>query len=457
MPRRRNEKLRALLAEARWTQSSLARSVNALAAEIGLNLTYDRTAVAHWLSGTQPVPPVPALVAEAFARRLGRPLPPGATGFDTSRASMAKGVDERATERNRRAETVLAELCGEENDPALRVTARLRPYREADLADMYRAVPRSSPLEAAARHGSNEGDLAVVRLAVRFYAASFNAHGGRRGRSSLAAHLSDDVVPLLRETRGETVRRSLFVEASRLSFLLARMQQDASAHGLAQRHFTTALRLAAESRDRTAWAVVLRGLSSQALALGHRRAALHAAEAALGDGLGGPGGATGAYLLSQLSVAQAACGARRAALDSLGRAERDSASPASHADAAGPFTAYSPAALAYQSAEVFRHLGDLAAARKALDRSLARRPAEDHRGLALSHACRAEILVGSGYVEEACASWQSFLDHCAVLRSGTADNAVSRMQQLLAPFSRVPAAAAVLDRVPTSRPFRRTP
>ncbi|MEU7486040.1 hypothetical protein [Streptomyces sp. NPDC042319] len=456
MPRRRNEKLRALLAEARWTQSSLARSVNALAAEIGLNLTYDRTAVAHWLSGTQPVPPVPALVAEAFARRLGRPLPPGATGFDVSRASGADGVAGRATERNRRVESVLAELCGEENDPARRAFARLRPYREADLADVRRAAPRSLPLETAARRGTDEGDLAVVRLAVRFYAASFDAHGGRRGRSSLAAHLADDIVPLLREAREETVRRSLFVETSRLSFLLARMQQDASAHGLAQLHFTTALRLAAESRDRTAWAVVLRGMSSQALTLGHRRAALHAAEAALGDGRGGLDGAAGAFLLSQLAVAQAACGARRAALDSLGRAERASASPASHSDAAGPFTAYSPAALAYQSAEVFRYLGGLPAARKSLDRSLARRPAEDHRGIALSHARRAEILVGSGHVEEACASWQLFLDHCAVLRSGTADNAVSRMQQLLAPFSRVPAAAAVLDRVRTSEALRRT-
>lgn len=450
MPRRRNEKLRALLAEARWTQSSLARSVNTLAAEIGLDLHYDRTAVAHWLSGTQPAPPVRALVAEAFARRLGRPLSPGATGFDTA------GADGRATERHRRAESVLAELCGEENDPARRVSARLRPYREADLADVHRVAPRS-PLEAAARHGTDEGDLVVVRLAVRFYAASFNAHGGRRGRSSLAAHLADDIVPLLREAKDETVRRALFVEASRLSFLLARMHQDASAHGLAQRHFTTALHLAAESRDRTAWAVVLRALSAQALALGHRRTALHAAEAALGDDRGGPGGAAGAYLLSQLSVAQAACGARRAAIDSLDRAERAWASHAPHGDAAGPFTVYSPAALAYQGAEVFRHLGDLPAARKALSRSLARRPTEDHRGLALTHARRAEILVGGGHVEEACAAWRSFLDHYAVLRSGTADMAVSRMQQLLAPFGRVPAAAAVLDRVRTDEALRRTP
>ncbi|MFB7637070.1 hypothetical protein ACFC0M_39835, partial [Streptomyces sp. NPDC056149] len=79
--RRPNKNLRALLAEARWTQAAMARTVNALAAEIDLDLNYDRTAVAHWLSGTRPAPPVPELIAEALARRLGRAVSPAAAGL----------------------------------------------------------------------------------------------------------------------------------------------------------------------------------------------------------------------------------------------------------------------------------------------------------------------------------------------------------------------------------------
>ncbi|MFD7512563.1 hypothetical protein ACFV5N_24940, partial [Streptomyces sp. NPDC059853] len=54
-----NHQLRALLREAGWTQQELARAVNTLGTETGTPLRYDRTAVAHWLSGTQPRHPVP--------------------------------------------------------------------------------------------------------------------------------------------------------------------------------------------------------------------------------------------------------------------------------------------------------------------------------------------------------------------------------------------------------------
>ncbi len=439
--RHRNENLRALLAEARWTQAALARSVNALAAEIDLDLNYDRTAVSHWLSGTRPAPPVPELIAEALTRRLGRSVSPSAAGLGCAPSAPPGG---RLPDHVSPAESALTDLCSMESDPARRVSARLQPYRESDLAGAQ-AEPRSWTTRSALRHEEDEDELAVVRLAVRFYAASFNAHGGRRARSTLATYLADDIVPRLRETTDQDTHRGLLVEASRLTFLLARMYQDAAVQGLAQRHFHTALRLAAESGDATAWAVVLRGLSAQGLALGHRRMALRAAEAAAATAVA-PGGATRAFLLSQLAVAQAACGLRHAALTSLGTAERAADSGARRGDAPGPFRTYAPSALEFQSAEVFRHLGDLPAAQAAMHHSVARRSGDDHRGLALSHARHAEILVGLGHVEEACAAWSSFLDQYVHVRSGAADLAVSRLRQLLAPFRPLPAVTAILHR-----------
>ncbi|MGP4115458.1 hypothetical protein ACTWP5_31745, partial [Streptomyces sp. 4N509B] len=80
-PRSDNRRLRELLHEAGWTQEALARAVNALGEEIGAHLRYDRTAVAHWLAGTRPRPPVPQLAAEALTRRLGRVVTVAAAGF----------------------------------------------------------------------------------------------------------------------------------------------------------------------------------------------------------------------------------------------------------------------------------------------------------------------------------------------------------------------------------------
>ncbi|GAA2657445.1 hypothetical protein [Streptomyces lunalinharesii] len=439
--RRRNDNLRALLAEARWTQAALARTVNALAAEIDLDLNYDRTAVAHWLSGTRPAPPVPELLAEALSRRLGRSVSPAAAGLSGEPSAPAGG---RLPLSALPVGAALTELCSMENDPARRAAARVMPYREAELARVAAGCAERVPTPRAPRGAPAAGDdLGVVRLAVRFYSASFDAHGGRRARSALAAYLADDIAPLLRERDGHQPRQELLVEASRLAFLLARMYQDASLHGLAQRHFGTALRLADESGDATARAVVLRGLSAQGLALGHRRVALHAAEAAAATRVSQ--GPARAFLLSQLAVTQAAYGRHRAARESLGRAERALAK-GERGGAAEPFTAYSPGSLEFQCAEVLRHSGDLPAARAALANSLVHRSVADHRGMALSHAQHAEILMGLGHVEEACASWNSFLDHYVQLRSGAADLAAGRLRQLLTPFRKLPVASAVLHR-----------
>ncbi|MFF4951807.1 hypothetical protein [Streptomyces chattanoogensis] len=413
-PRHPNKPLRALLAEARWTQGSLARAVNIVAAEVGLELDYDRTAVAHWLSGTRPHPPVPELVAEALTRRLERPVTASVAGF----AGAA--------------------------DPA--APAQAQPYRPGDLLKACRGVPERQLGPPGAPDGDTGTETALLRSAVHFYSACFNAHGGGTARSALAAYLADDVLPRLRTSQPEPEHRTLLVEASRLSFLLARMYEDSGDHGLAQRHFLTALSLADDSGDRVARAVVLRGLSAQGLALGHHRASLRAAEAAA-EAARGEAGPAGTFLLAQLAVAQAACGLRREALGSLARAERAMAADGPGRSPSGPFDTYSQAALEYQSAETLGKAGDTAGAHAAINRSLAHRPAEDHRGLALSYARRAEMLVGTGHVEEACASWRAFLGHYPHLTSGAATAAVTRSRTLLIPFRHVPAAAALLNRL----------
>ena len=87
--RRPNGNMRKLLAEASWTEAALARTVNKLAAEAGIQARYDRTSVSHWLSGIRPREPVPGLIAEAFGRRLGRMVTTGDAGLGSASAATS--------------------------------------------------------------------------------------------------------------------------------------------------------------------------------------------------------------------------------------------------------------------------------------------------------------------------------------------------------------------------------
>ncbi|BFV59688.1 hypothetical protein KCMC57_up47920 [Kitasatospora sp. CMC57] len=69
-----NPRLAALIEEAGFSHAGLARRVDQLGLEHGLDLRYDKTSVTRWLRGQQPRGATPALIAEVFTRRLGRRL-----------------------------------------------------------------------------------------------------------------------------------------------------------------------------------------------------------------------------------------------------------------------------------------------------------------------------------------------------------------------------------------------
>jgi hypothetical protein len=77
-----NRQLAALIAEAGFSNAGLARRVDQLGLEHGLDLRYDKTSVTRWLRGQQPRGTTPALIAEVFTRRLGRRLTAEDLGLD---------------------------------------------------------------------------------------------------------------------------------------------------------------------------------------------------------------------------------------------------------------------------------------------------------------------------------------------------------------------------------------
>ncbi|MDQ8705261.1 hypothetical protein RCO28_22580 [Streptomyces sp. LHD-70] len=444
MERRPNSRLRALLAEAAWSNEQCARAVNAVGAEIGLVLRYDRTSVAHWLSGTQPRPPVPHLVAETFSRRLGRVMTPVAVGFARS-AAGAEPAD-RAGPRAAPGSAVraLGSLTGRDADPVERTALAGEPYRALG------APPHWSEAGDTGRKGAGRRELArvggaevdLLRGAVRHFAAAMDVHGGGHARPALAHYLADTATTWLHAPGDERTHRQLGTQSAYLVFILARMHSDMGCHGIAQRYLHLALDLAHEVQDGAAWAITLRAMAAQALHLEHRRTARQYAQAAVDALPAHVGDAVRAFALAQLAVTQAALGDRDAALAVLGRAE-------DHGRRAGvgdPFGDYPSGALSFQKAEVHRELGDLRAAARALHRSTRERPAHDRRGLALTLARRTELLLRSGRIGEACEVGHQFLEAGGGLRSHSVVTAVRTMRGNLEPLARHPSVRALLER-----------
>ncbi|WP_030909675.1 hypothetical protein [Streptomyces sp. NRRL F-5126] len=91
-----NNRLAALIAEAGFSHAGLARRVDQLGLEHGLDLRYDKTSVTRWLRGQQPRGTTPALITEVFTRRLGRRLTTQDLGLDAC-APVYAGLEFAAT------------------------------------------------------------------------------------------------------------------------------------------------------------------------------------------------------------------------------------------------------------------------------------------------------------------------------------------------------------------------
>jgi tetratricopeptide (TPR) repeat protein len=459
---RPNQQLREALAEARWSGQRLAAAVNALGAENGLSLHYDRTTVAHWLNGTRPRPPAPDLIAEALTRRLGRPIGPAQlalTAIPTvpGAANARTGTGETPPPDQAQAlheGDLMAELIALN----ARQTGRRQVLAGATYSLAALTVPdwahaalagtenaaRTSPERTGIAHAESAEAMAAV------FASGDAAFGGGHGRRALAAYLSATIAPRLRGAMSPGVHRRMLSAAAQLAYLCAFMCFDDELHGFAQRYYRASLQLAADSGDQTMYAVTLRAMSVQALTLGHYRHAVQLAETASATRIAP---ARQAFILGQLAVADAATGNRDAALNSLAKAERH----LDRTDGTAPVTgqaivgAYHQASLAHQQAAVQSLLGDHRGAITALKASIRHRPPGEQRSRAITLARLAELQLTTGRLEEATATWNQFLDHYPGLRSRRAVTALGTLQARIRPYAGSPTARLLLERVAALR------
>ena len=442
-----DSRLRSLLVEAGWSGQQLAQKVNALGAEAGLTLRYDRTSVAHWLAGSTPRPPVAELIAEAFSRQLNRRI-----------EAAVHGVPARGDVPGdpRRPENLFATFGGSgEADAAARLVELVAGRRRAPGGGVYSVAALAVPgwIQASTAPPSPSGATRAVRsdrigrehavaaeAMTRVFSDADCAYGGGRTVGALAAYLAVDVSPRLRARASPAVRQAMLRAATELAYLCAFMCFDQERHPAAQQYYTVALQLSAENNDPAAYATTLRALSVQANHLGHHRQAIDLADAAVRTAPATSPPGTRAFLHGQAAVAAAGIGDRRTALAHLTRAESLLERGATAGATSG---AYHQASLGHQRAAVLEALGDAQGAAEALTASLRHRPAAERRARALTLAALAQMHLRQGRLEPAVATWQKFLEDYPHLESGRARTAHATLRATLRPHQRTPVVAAV--------------
>lgn len=124
-------------------------------------------------------------------------------------------------------------------------------------------------------------DVQTIRSTADVFARLDDRFGGEHARHSVIQYLSREVVPLLHGRYTEPVGRALFAAVAEATLLAGWMAYDACHHGLAQRYFLQALRLAQDADERRLAAGILSAMSHQATFLGHFTQAVTLARSAL--------------------------------------------------------------------------------------------------------------------------------------------------------------------------------
>lgn len=161
-----------------------------------------------------------------------------------------------------------------------------------------------------------------LRAMTQTFDALDRQYGGDHSRELAARFLHDRVAPRLRGPAAPAIRTEYFQAASVLTELIGWMAYDSDRHGVGQRYFVQALRLADAAGDRAYGGYVLTSMSDQALYLRQPQQALRLAQAAYRGvaQTSAPAVATEAALLE--ARAHAALGNATEAQDALTRADQ---------------------------------------------------------------------------------------------------------------------------------------
>ncbi|MER6613062.1 transcriptional regulator [Streptomyces xantholiticus] len=355
-----NTLLDALLEEAGFSNAGLAARVNQAGSARGLALRYEHTAVGRWLKGQRPRGQVPDLICEVLAGRLRRVITLDDIGLGVPQPDRAvphssplSGFVERATAqwryeaRQHRRSPAAPAVCG---------TPAVMPVWE------WENPPEDADVSREGRTRVGTGDIEMLRAARAHYELMYRRTGGVATRSRIAGFLDAETAPLLRGSYSDALGRQLHRAAGGLVAVAGICAYDSDAHGLAQRYFHQALRLAKASGDRGLGAYVIALLVNQSLFMSEHRQAVAFVEAALRAARREITPALAADLYAMQAKAYAHLGDSSGALTCIRRAESEAERirPGQEPDETGYVQ---PGLVNVQVAEALLGLGDLAAAR----------------------------------------------------------------------------------------------
>ncbi|MEU2390002.1 transcriptional regulator [Streptomyces sp. NPDC007369] len=353
-----NALLDALLAEAGMSHAGLAAHVNQAGRARGLALRYEHTAVTRWLKGQRPRGQVPDLICEVLGGRLRRPVSLDDVGFGVPgqpaapHSSPLQGFVDRAAALWRSDQQGRFPLLTTE---AVTGTPAVIPVWEWENPPEDADVSRDGPLRIGPEH------IEVLRAARAHYELMYRRAGGVATRARIVRFLGGETAPMLRGSYPDALGRRLHRAAGSLVAVAGICAYDSDAHGLAQRYFHQALRLAKASGDRGLGAYVIALLVNQSLHLREHRQAVAFAEAALRSAHRDATAALTADLYAMQAKAYAQLGDPAAALACIRHAEAaaERIRPGSEPDETGYVQ---PGLVNVQVAEALLSLGDLDAA-----------------------------------------------------------------------------------------------
>ncbi|MFB7470326.1 tetratricopeptide repeat protein [Kitasatospora sp. NPDC056184] len=438
-----NQKLAHLLMECRWkSNGEFARSVNRVGTEAGFRLRYDESAVSHWLAGTRPMAKYRQVVVEVLSRRLGRVVTAFEAGFVDQPDEQEQSVDMMKG---------LLDLGSADMDPSRRGVLAAGLYSVALAVPGWPdVVGRFERLRADPHSRIGMGEVESVVAMTERISEIDDQFGGRTARPMAAAFMVNNIVPYLRATASDGVRKAMLSAAADHLYLTGYMAVDERLDALGQHYYTKALELALAAGDHLTYCTTLRGMSVQAVDLGHGSQAVRLAEAA-SSASPQAGPRMRAFLAGQQAHALARTGDRAGALAMLRAAETAMEQAESRAKAHG---SYDPASLAYHVAQVNHELGDREGAIRALQRSERIRPAVYRRARVRHRAMLAEWQVEVGRLEEGVRNRHLALDDYPQVRSGRADDRFRAMIAATGPHGRSVRVRELLERARPMVPGR---
>lgn len=438
--RKGNEKLAAVIAEARWSHAQVANAFRRVAAENGAAREFaavGRSHVSHWVAGSTPSGWGPVILAEALSRRLGYVITVDEIGLGTHAPSSRSLLDWDVDTL-----TALIDLGRTDVDFERRHALVSAAYSVVALtlptgSWWTQMVARGNERAVAGSRAVGCGDLEAVREIASMFSRIDQRRGGGHARTAVVQYLTSDVASYLRGTYADDrVRKDMFSAASELAYLAGWMAFDNSEHAIAQHYFTVAVKLAAEADDAPMTGHILRAMAHQAIDLGHYKQGLDLAVASL-DGkryqLACP--RERALLGVVHAKALGAAGQKQAAAAALLHAEDDLAAARPGDEEPSRVFFFGEASLGHETACTLRDTRDLTSAIREFRRSVRTRKATTFtRTHVVTLGYLGAIQARSGNLDEACATWSQALDAMDGIHSGRARKSAQDMRSILSSF-----------------------